>query len=91
MIAKRLTLERTCQHKFVRIESWEEYAKGMDKEKFNAEMIRLRQFEELSDGERVLFAMSLSATPDERWKRHENFLRSHGLFKHSARKRSGFR
>ena len=33
----------------------------------------------------------LAATPDERWQFHENFLRSHGLFTRSDRKRYGFR
>jgi hypothetical protein len=63
----------------------------VDKKKFDAEMRRLQKFPELSDDERVLFAMSLSATPDERWARHENFLRSHGLFGHSERKAYGFK
>lgn len=45
----------------------------------------------LSEHERILFARSLAATPDERWRMHENFLRSHGLFKSSARKRFGFK
>ena len=63
----------------------------MNKKKFDAEMRRLAKFPELSEDERVLFAMSLSATPDERWRRHENFLRSHGLFRHSERKAFGFK
>ncbi len=54
-------------------------------------MRRLGKFPDLSDDERVLFAMSLSATPDERWARHENFLRSHGLFGRSARRAFGFK
>jgi hypothetical protein len=45
----------------------------------------------LSEHEKFLFARSLAATPDERWQLHENFLRSHGLFTRSARKRYGFR
>ncbi|MCX6968690.1 MAG: hypothetical protein NTV93_00860 [Verrucomicrobia bacterium] len=63
----------------------------MDKKKYLLEWRRLEKFPELSADERVLFAMSLSATPDERWQRHENFLRSHGLFGHSARKAFGFK
>lgn len=63
----------------------------MDKKKYLVEWRRLGKFPELSADERVLFAMSLSATPDERWARHENFLRSHGLFGHSARKAFGFK
>jgi hypothetical protein len=45
----------------------------------------------LSEAERILFERSLAATPDERWARHENFLRSHGLFEHSKRKAFGFK
>lgn len=63
----------------------------MNKKKFDAEFRRLGKFPDLSPDERILFAMSLSATPDERWARHENFLRSHGLFTRSARKAYGFR
>lgn len=47
---------------------------------------RLRGEPGLNDDERHLFARSLAATPDERWQMHENFLRSHGLFKRSDRK-----
>lgn len=63
----------------------------MNKKKFEAELRRLGKFPDLSPDERILFAMSLSATPDERWQRHENFLRSHGLFTRSARKAYGFK
>ena len=45
----------------------------------------------LSEDERYLFARSLAATPDERWRMHENFLRSHDLFTRSARKKYGFK
>ena len=45
----------------------------------------------LSDGERHLFARSLAASPDERWRLHENFLRSHDLFTRSSRKKYGFK
>ena len=45
----------------------------------------------LSEDEKILFARSLAATPDERWRMHENFLRSHGLFTRSARKAYGFK
>jgi len=43
----------------------------------------------LSQDEKYLFARSLAATPDERWALHENFLRSHGLYTRSARKKYG--
>jgi hypothetical protein len=45
----------------------------------------------LSEDEKILFARSLAATPDERWQLHENFLRSHGLFRRSDRKKYGFK
>jgi hypothetical protein len=41
--------------------------------------------------ERHLLARSLAATPDERWRMHENFLRSHDLFTRSSRKKYGFK
>lgn len=53
----------------------------MVKKRFVQELKRLARFKNLSESERILFAMSLSATPDERWRRHETFLRSHGLLK----------
>ncbi len=52
---------------------------------------RLRLVRGLSEDERYLFARSLAATPDERWRLHENFLRSHGLYTRSARKKYGFK
>jgi hypothetical protein len=45
----------------------------------------------LSADEKYLFARSLAATPDERWRMHENFLRSHDLFTRSARKKYGLK
>lgn len=64
---------------------------SVNKKKFEQELRRLRRVRALSDGERVLFARSLTMTPDERWKTHEQFLRSHGLFTRSERKAFGFR
>lgn len=52
---------------------------------------RLKRMRGLSEEEKIQLARSLAATPDERWRMHENFLRSHGLFSHSARKASGFK
>ena len=63
----------------------------LNKKKFQAELRRLAKFDELGEEERILFAMSLSASPQERWDRHENFLRSLGLYKHSERKEFGFK
>jgi hypothetical protein len=45
----------------------------------------------LSEDEKHLFARSLAASPDERRRLHENFLRSHDLSTRSARKKYGFK
>ena len=52
---------------------------------------QLRSVRGLSADEKLLFARSLAATPDERWRLHENFLRSHSLFTRSSRKAFGFK
>jgi hypothetical protein len=52
---------------------------------------KLRDIPGLSDAERYLFARSLAASPDERWRLHETFLRSHDLFTRSARRKYGFK
>ena len=52
---------------------------------------QLKSVKNLSDDEKILFARSLAATPDERWRMHENFLRSHGLYTRSSRKAFGFK
>lgn len=52
---------------------------------------KLRRARGLSESEKYLFARSLAATPDERWRLHENFLRSHDLYTRSARKKYGFK
>lgn len=49
---------------------------------------QLRQVEGLSDDERALFAVSLAATPDERWNRMQAFLRSHWYGRPCAAKKS---
>ena len=54
--------------------------------KFQSELARLKSVPGLDEHERILLARSLSATPQERWNMHENFLRSLGLFGHSKRK-----
>jgi hypothetical protein len=50
----------------------------------------IRRVRGLSVEEKYLFARSLAATSDERWRLHENFLRSHGLYTRSERRRFGF-
>lgn len=56
------------------------------KKKIQSELARLKCVQGLDEHERILLARSLSATPQERWDMHENFLRSLGLFEHSKRK-----
>jgi len=63
----------------------------MTKKKFQAVKKQLDQVKGLSEHEKILFARSLAATPDERWEMHENFLRSLNLYTHSARKAYGFK
>jgi hypothetical protein len=52
---------------------------------------KIRHVRGLSVDEKYLFARSLAATPDERWRLHQNFLRSHGLYTRSERRRFGFK
>jgi len=52
---------------------------------------QLRGIRGLSEDEQILFARSLATTPDERWRLHENYLRSLGLFTRSSRKAYGFK
>lgn len=64
----------------------------MNQKKFQAMKKRLDRIgKDLSEEEKILFARSLAATPDERWRMHENFLRSLDLYTRSARKRYGFK
>ena len=52
---------------------------------------KIRHVRGLSEDEKYLFARSLAATPDERWRLHETFLRSHGLYTRSDRRKYGFK
>ena len=63
----------------------------MTKKKLREVAEQLKGVGGLSEHERILFARSLAATPDERWKLHENFLRSLNLFTRSSRKAFGFK
>jgi len=54
-------------------------------------LAKLRDEPGLSEREKILWARSLAATPDERWRLHQNFLRSLGLFTRSQRKKFGFK
>jgi hypothetical protein len=51
---------------------------------------KLKKLRELDEHEKVLYARSLAATPDERWQMNVNYLRSLGLWRLSDRKKSGF-
>jgi hypothetical protein len=64
----------------------------VSKKKVQAMRKRLERLDSsLSEDELILFARSLAATPDERWRMHENFLRSLNLYTRSARKAYGFK
>ena len=52
---------------------------------------KLKALKHLDESERVLMARSLAATPDERWRMSQQFLRSLGLSKLSERQRFGFK
>ena len=45
---------------------------------------RLKRIRGLEEHEKVLYARSLAATPDERWQMNVTFLRSLGLWGRSA-------
>jgi hypothetical protein len=51
---------------------------------------KLKRVRGLDEHERILFARSLAASPDERWQMNETFLRSLGLWGRSAQKKFGF-
>lgn len=63
----------------------------LNKKKYERILKKLKGMRGVSQDERVMLAWSLSATPDERWARHENFLRSQGLFTRSERRKFGFK
>jgi hypothetical protein len=50
---------------------------------------KIRRVGGLSQDEKYLFARSLAATPDERWRLHQNHLRSLGLSTRSMQKKYG--
>jgi len=49
---------------------------------------KLKALPHLDEAERLLYARSLLATPDERWQMHETYLRSLNLFSYFERKKS---
>jgi hypothetical protein len=57
------------------------HVRGVEKKsrrlaRVNALAEKLKFLPHLSEDERVLYAWSLAATPDERWRRSQDFLRS---------------
>lgn len=54
-------------------------------------LCQLKKVKNLSNDERWLFARSLAATPDERWRLHESFLRSLNLYTRSSRQAYGYK
>ncbi len=51
---------------------------------------KLKALPQLDEHERLLYARSLLATPDEMWQWNENHLRSLGLFTISERQKPGY-
>jgi hypothetical protein len=49
---------------------------------------RIRGVPGFDEHEKILYARSLAATPDERWQMNVTFLRSLGLWGRSGRKKS---
>ena len=54
-------------------------------------LAKINGVRDLSADEKLLFARSLAATPDERWELHVKYLRSLGLSTRSRRKAFGFK
>ncbi len=50
---------------------------------------KLKRLRSLDEHEKILFARSLAATPDERWALNERYLRSLGLWGRSSLKKFG--
>jgi hypothetical protein len=50
---------------------------------------RIKTVRGLDEHEKILYARSLAATPDERWRMNEIYLRSFGLWGRSALKTFG--
>jgi hypothetical protein len=49
---------------------------------------KLKVLPHLDEAERLLYARSLLATPEERWRLHETYLRSLNLYSYFERKKS---
>ena len=53
-------------------------------------MEHMKDDPDLSEDEKFMYAKCLAATPDERWRMNQTFLRSLGLSTYSERKKRGF-
>jgi hypothetical protein len=75
-----------------RLQAVSQYSRPVPKKK-RVERIfeRIKSVRGLSLDEKWLFATTLAATPNERWRMHESFLRSHGLYTRSERRKYGFK
>jgi hypothetical protein len=63
---------------------------GIVNRKMRRILWRLRNERGLSEDEKILWARSLVAAPDERWRLHESHLRSLGLLTLTERGKFGF-
>ena len=52
---------------------------------------RIKNMRGLRLEEKMLLAQDLAATSEERWRMHDQFLRSFGLYSHWERKKLGFK
>jgi hypothetical protein len=52
---------------------------------------KLKNMRGLSEEEKALLAQALAATPEERWRMHDDYLRSFGLYSHWQRRKLGFK
>jgi hypothetical protein len=60
----------------------------VSEKKYRSALRKLRRgMPQLSEHEAILFARSLSATPDQRWEMNANFLRSLGFSSLSAKRK----
>ena len=50
---------------------------------------KIKNVQGLDEHEKILYARSLAATPEERWRANETYLRSLGLWGRSALKKFG--
>jgi hypothetical protein len=51
---------------------------------------KLKDMPGLDEHEKILYARSIAATPEERWAMNVNYLRSLGLWRRSEMKKLGF-